>query len=354
MTSRTLSALGLTAFLVAASGCDKATPVAPAGVVLSISASPSQVGLNGSSIITVVGRKPDGQPLNPGTEIRFSTNIGTVDPIIATVRSGGIATTTFQGDGRSGTATITASTGTTSPTPPTTSDTGGGGSSDPTPPPNTGPTNGIESVSIRIVVGLDPSDRPTLLVSANPTSISINQRSTITIIGRRPDGSPVAAGQSVLLTTTLGSLNPSRPTTSADGTATSTFLAGTIGGEATITAILGSSAPATTKVTIRDLATAINLIVAPATISPQGGEVTLTANVINGQGVAVAGAQVSFSTDHGTLSASSAFTNSSGIAEVTLTLTSTQLVGVSGVTVSASTASSTGGFLSDTEIIDVD
>jgi hypothetical protein len=348
MNPRTLSSLGLALLLVAAFGCDKATPVAPDGVVLTISASPSQVTLTGSSTITVIGRKPDGQPLNPGTEVRFSTNIGTVDPIIATVRTGGAASTTFRGDGRSGTATITASTGTTSPTPPPSSS----DSSDTATP--TGPTSGIESVSVRIVVGLDPSNRPTLLLSANPSNISISQTSTITIIGRNPDRSPVAAGQTVLLTSTLGTLNPVRPTTRADGTAVSILTAGSVGGEATIGAILGSSDQATTTVTIRDLATAINLIAAPGTISPQGGEITLTANVINGQGVGVAGAQVSFGVDHGTLSATSAFTDSSGNVSVKLTLTSTQLTGVDTVTATASTASSTGGFLTDTVEIDVD
>ncbi|HEV2845026.1 MAG TPA: hypothetical protein VG477_09290, partial [Thermoanaerobaculia bacterium] len=80
--------------LLPAMGCDKASPVAPSGSILTISANPSQVGLNGRSTITVVGRKPDGNPLNPGTEIRLSSERGTIDSIVTTDDQGR-ATATF-------------------------------------------------------------------------------------------------------------------------------------------------------------------------------------------------------------------------------------------------------------------
>jgi len=92
-------------------GCDKATPVAPDGTALVVSANPSQISLTGTSTITVVGRRPDGNPLNPGTEIRLSSDIGTIDSIVA-VDSTGTAKATFHADGRSGPAKITAATGT--------------------------------------------------------------------------------------------------------------------------------------------------------------------------------------------------------------------------------------------------
>jgi hypothetical protein len=56
-------------------GCDKAAPEAPAGSILAVSANPTRIALNGQSIITIIGRQPDGKPLNPGTEIRLSAGM---------------------------------------------------------------------------------------------------------------------------------------------------------------------------------------------------------------------------------------------------------------------------------------
>src|SRR5215210_2642976 len=102
--------LALLCLLTPSLGCDKATPVAPTGSILSLSANPTKIGLNGTSTITVVGRKPDGNPLNPGTEIRLSTDLGTISPSVVQVDSGGRATATLRGDGRPGPAKITAAT----------------------------------------------------------------------------------------------------------------------------------------------------------------------------------------------------------------------------------------------------
>jgi len=352
MTSRTLPSLGLALLLLPVLGCDKATPVAPAGVVLTISASPSQVALNGTSTITVIGRKPDGQPLNPGTEVRFSTNIGSVNPLIANVGSGGIATTIFSGDGRSGTATITASTGSASGGGSGGSGgsggTGGSGGSTTPPPTDTGPRSGIQTVSISIVVGQDPSNRPSLLISANPSTTAVGATSAITVIARNPDRSPVPAGQSVLLTTTLGTLNPSRPTTRSDGTATSILSVGVQAGTATIGAILGSSDQVTTTVTIRDAATDMTLQSSQPTVpragTPSGSPITLSAFVVNGQGQALQGAPVTFNTSAGTLETLGVVaSDSSGVARNKLTLTTTDLpLTVTKVTITATTPNGVG------------
>jgi hypothetical protein len=92
--------------------CDSAIPTAPAGTILTISANPSQISLNGSSTITVVGRKPNGSPLNEGTEIFFSTDLGSVNPAVTAVDEDGVARTTLRGDGRVGTAAVEARVGT--------------------------------------------------------------------------------------------------------------------------------------------------------------------------------------------------------------------------------------------------
>lgn len=90
--------------------CDKASPVAPAGTVLSITANPTQISANGTSQIRVVALRANGTPVNPGTQIRMSSNLGTIDPLVE-VGEGGVALGTLRGDGRIGTAEVTATVG---------------------------------------------------------------------------------------------------------------------------------------------------------------------------------------------------------------------------------------------------
>lgn len=314
----------LAAFALLAAGCDKASPVAPDGSVLSISATPTKVGLTGASTIVVQGRKPTGGALNDGTEIRFSVDKGTVTPVIAEIRDGR-ATATFRGDGRSGVAKVSATTG-----------------------------DGTAVATIDIQVGESADTKPVVLVSASPNNIPVGGTAEITIIARNSDGSPVAAGQQVILTSTLGSLSPSRPTTRADGTATATLSAGNQAGTATITAIVGASDPKTTDVTIRDAATDISIQANPATVPAGGGTSTLTAFVTNAQGQPVQGAPVTFESQRGTLQTTGVvFTDTTGVARNTLTLTQQELAGVTSFTVTARTPSGTGALLSDTTTVRV-
>jgi hypothetical protein len=93
-----------------APGCDKPTPVAPEGATLTITANPSKIALDGSSSITILARKMDGTPVNDGTEITLSTNLGTIEELVRT-DAGGVAKATLIGDGRVGMATVQAFSG---------------------------------------------------------------------------------------------------------------------------------------------------------------------------------------------------------------------------------------------------
>lgn len=282
----------LLCLLVPFLGCDKATPVAPSGTTLTISANPTKVSLTGSSTITIVGRKPDGNPLNPGTEIRLSSDRGTVTPSVVGVDSTGRATATFRADGRSGDAKVTAA------------------SADAT----------VDAV---IQVGESDSTKPTVLVSVTPSTISLNGTATVTVIARNADGTPVARGERVLLTTTLGSLSNSQPTIQNNGTATTTLNAGNREGTATITAIYGSSAAATTTATIvLDAATAISATANPSSIqSNQTTQITVTATVTNSRAQPVEGALVTFESDLGRFNDNtSVTTNANGQASKVLTV----------------------------------
>lgn len=333
-----LLSLGVLAVAVGVA-CDSATPTAPTGTVLTITASPSQISLDGTSIITVVGRRPDGNPLNEGTEIFFSTDLGNITPTVVAVDEDGIARATLRADGRAGEATVDARVSTSS----------GGGEG--------GAGTGTASVTVQI--GVDPETRPTLLVSASPSTVFVNETSEITIIARNSDGSPVSAGQTIILTTTLGTLAPTRPQTGSDGTATSILDAGTQPGTAEITAVLGASEAATTSVTIEDNVSDMTIIPEPGTIPQAGGDIEVNAFVVNSQGQPVPGRQVIFDSEAGQYlpenGGNIAFTNQQGQASATLTVTREQIEDVAGDSfeVSAQVSTGEGTFLTATARVDI-
>ena len=171
-------------------GCDKATPVAPNGTILAISANPTKIAINGTSTITVIGRKPDGNPLNPGTEIRLTASLGSIDTIVTT-DSNGTATAIFRANGVLGTATITAATGTGTTT-------GGGGTSD-----NPGGSTAGTTASISVQVG---TAAKTITLQPTPILIPL-EGGTVSLLAivRDANGQPLP-NQSVNFTTDLGTL----------------------------------------------------------------------------------------------------------------------------------------------------
>lgn len=315
------------AVLLLVAACKKGTPTAPAGSTLTISANPVTIGLTGTSVITVVGRKPDGNPMIPGTEIRLSSDHGTLDPVITTTDSNGVATARLHGDGRPGTAAVKATFG-----------------------------DGSVTAEVDVQIGQSTDSQPTVIVNANPSNIPVLGTSTITVIARNADNTPVAQGTEVILTTSLGSLKPQRPSTKADGTATSTLTAGSQAGSATVGAIVGSSAQATATVTIRDSATDISVQANPSTVPAAGttSPIDLTAFVTNSQGQALQGAPVTFQSERGTLeTAGVTFTDTNGIATNKLDVTQAQIAGVTSFQVTATTPRSDGTLLSASVTINV-
>lgn len=93
-----------------APACNEGTPVAPSGTILHLSAYPTRIGKTGTSTLTAQALRSNGNPVNPGTEIRLSSNIGVVDAVIYTDNDG-VAHGTLRGDGRVGTATVSAYSG---------------------------------------------------------------------------------------------------------------------------------------------------------------------------------------------------------------------------------------------------
>lgn len=102
------------AILMMAAACQEGTPVSPSGTTLRISAQPTRIAKNGVAQITLQALRGNGNPVNPGTEIRLSTTVGEVDEVIHT-DADGVARAELSGAGQVGTATVTAHSGAVEP-----------------------------------------------------------------------------------------------------------------------------------------------------------------------------------------------------------------------------------------------
>ncbi len=198
--------------------CDSANPVAPTGSTLTVTANPTLITLNGTSTITVTGFRPDGNPLNPGTQVNLSSSIGTLGATIVEIQNGR-ATTTLRPDGRTGAATVTAKL-----------------------------PGGDTEASVEVQIGATDETKPKLLVNANPETINLNQSSTISFQARNADDSNFGQGGRIRLRTTLGTLDDENLVTDADGEAETTLRPGSEVGTATVSATIEESDEATVEV----------------------------------------------------------------------------------------------------------
>jgi len=194
MNYRAVAPLLFIVSLLPALGCDKATPVAPNGSILAISANPQKITLRGRSTITIIGRKPDGQPLNPGTEVRLTATLGSIESLVTMDRNGE-ARATFQSDGRQGNAMISATTGSA-----TGGSTGGTGTGTGT----GGSTSGTLQATIEVQVG---EAAKSIVLQPTPTTVP-EDGGTIQLLAtvRDASGQPLP-NQGVNFTTNVGRLS---------------------------------------------------------------------------------------------------------------------------------------------------
>jgi hypothetical protein len=96
--------------LIAVGGCSQVDFTAPTGSTITMTAQPPTVAANGFSNITVVGTRENGAPLPDGTSVTFTATLGTVAPNPAETKDG-VAFARFKAGTRSGTATVSASSG---------------------------------------------------------------------------------------------------------------------------------------------------------------------------------------------------------------------------------------------------
>jgi adhesin/invasin len=132
-------------------------------------------------------------------------------------------------------------------------------------------------------------------------------------------GTPVQNGTLVSFTTTIGRIEPSEARTN-NGQVRVKFIAGGQSGTATVTAFSGGASGKLENLKVGTAAAERVVVSAsPQTLGPAGGTSTISARVEDASGFGLAGVPVTFSTDAGTLSSSSALTDSAGVATTTLT-----------------------------------
>jgi hypothetical protein len=187
-----LSRFLLLVLVVAVTACDKVPLTAPSSSTITVTTAAGTVGLGGSIEISAFVAESSGTAVQNGTVVRFTTNLGRLDPVEAQTRNG-VAVTTFQAGDSSGTATIRATSG------------GIGGSGD-------NPTN-----SVTVQVGA--ASATTVAVSAQPATLPAGG-GTSTIVASVLDASGNRLrGIPVTFSTDQGTLSSSSVTTDSAGNA---------------------------------------------------------------------------------------------------------------------------------------
>ncbi len=100
----------LVAFALSVAACDKVPLTAPTESTISLFATASSISATGSTDIVATVIESAGTPVQNGTVVTFTTTLGRIEPVDARTQNGKV-TVKLTGDGRSGTATITAFSG---------------------------------------------------------------------------------------------------------------------------------------------------------------------------------------------------------------------------------------------------
>lgn len=183
--------------------CDKVPLVAPAGTVITLVSATNVLPINGSTDLVAVliesgststgtgntSTPSSGTAVHNGTLVTFTTSLGRIEPAEARTHNGRV-TVKLTADGRSGTAKITA-------------------------------FSGSASKTLDVVIGAAAASR--VAVTASPTALSSNGgQSTISARVEDVDGNPLF-GVPVVFTTTSGTLSATSGLTGESGIATTTL-----------------------------------------------------------------------------------------------------------------------------------
>jgi PKD repeat protein len=193
----------------------------------------------------------------------------------------------------------------------------------------------------------------TLTLRVNPLTIPNPKGSaTATAILDRPNGTPDPGAQ-VQFSTSLGTMNPAVVKTDSGGQAISTLTGTGLIGTAKVTAFSGAVMSTEIDVMIGQAEALITLQATPSTIGQDGGNIQLLALVRDAQGNPVPDSPVSFSAQAGSLRSrgSFVFTDQTGAAHDTLTVSPTDLTNQTGSSFNITVQGSTGAAISFAENI---
>jgi hypothetical protein len=240
--------------------CDKMPLAAPSGSSVTLRTATEMVPLGGSTEVTASVFESGGTPVQNGTIVRFTTNLGRLDPVEAQTRNG-LAVTTFLAGDTSGQATVRAISG----------GVGDGG----TTPTNTATllvgAAAVESVEVRANPQFVPFSGGTVQLIA-------------TVFGRSTSATGAAVntpmrGIPVTFASTQGTLGAVQVVSDGNGEARTTL---TTDREASVTATAGTKTSAAVTIT-RRAAPPLASVILTATVNNdrtiQGQSVRLVAAV---------------------------------------------------------------------------
>jgi adhesin/invasin len=315
--------------------CDKATPVAPTGASITLSASPERIEKAGQTTIAALLRKADGSRVNPGTEVSFTTTLGVLSENVVPTDDSGVALTTLRGDGRVGLATVVANSG------------------------------GAGEASVDVAIG---SFAFSVTLVATPGTIPRSGGGVDLLATVRDDFGQLVSGIAVTFDSELGVLNSRGSPVLSNNLGEASDRLAVSGSDITVLTTSsfvvsalaategGSLIEASATIQIEGGAGSIVLQATPSTIPDAGGTSDLLAVVRSSTGEPQAGEGVTFTTDVGSLASGGSIvvTNSLGEARDTLTATEADLNAVTNqFTVGAQTTGSAGSQLQATATISV-
>ena len=181
-------------------------------------------------------------------------------------------------------------------------------------------------------------------ITAGPSSIPANGSSTSIVRATVTGATGALPNVQVNFTSTAGSLSSSSATTDSNGNATVTLTStsSTLPITSTITAATGGVSSTTTVAFTANVPNGVTVALTPPTVAING-TTTVRATVLDGSSNPISGVTVDFAVSpnnsHGALSATSAVTNTSGVATITYTAGNN----TAGSTVTDTIQASTGG-----------
>jgi hypothetical protein len=232
--TRLAAAAALALITLVGAACDKVPLMAPTNSTVTVSASARTLPTGGSTEVSAFVAESAGTPVQNGTTVRFTTNLGRVDPVEAQTRNGMAITTFFAGD-VSGVADIKATSGSIG---------------------SASGANATTTNAIQVVVGAAAVDAVTLRASSGSvpaTGGTVELIATVTGTGGSVNTTAVTGGPlsgiPVTFTTSEGTLSSTRVISDTDGQARTQL---TTDRTANVTATAGTKTSNQITITRRD------------------------------------------------------------------------------------------------------